>query len=278
MDPNASTPAPTPAPGTAEHDANLAATFETRDAAAGQPTPATEPKPERPADVPEKFWDAEKGAVKWDAIAALDKPADTAAKEPEKAPEGGDKSAPVQAFEAAQTEGAKALTDVGLDYAKYGESFKTNGKLTDADYAEMESKNIPRSVVDAHINSLQTHANAEVAAIQASVFGVVGGEAQYGELVTWAKANVPAADLASFDKVIDTGSVDAVKMAVQNLHGKMVAAQGEAPRLINGGGPAVLDAFESTAQVVEAMKDPRYARDPAYRNAIQAKIGRSNIM
>ena len=38
------------------------------------------------------------------------------------------------------------------------------------------------------------------------------------------------------------------------------------------------DVFRSQAEVVEAMSDPRYERDPAYRNDVFDKLDRSNIV
>jgi hypothetical protein len=37
------------------------------------------------------------------------------------------------------------------------------------------------------------------------------------------------------------------------------------------------DVFRSQAEVVQAMSDPRYDSDPAYRNDVFQKLGRSNI-
>ena len=37
------------------------------------------------------------------------------------------------------------------------------------------------------------------------------------------------------------------------------------------------DVFRSQAEVVQAMSDPRYDRDPAYRNDVFEKLGRSNV-
>ena len=37
------------------------------------------------------------------------------------------------------------------------------------------------------------------------------------------------------------------------------------------------DVFRSQAEVVEAMSDPRYDRDPAYRNDVFEKLSRSDI-
>ena len=37
------------------------------------------------------------------------------------------------------------------------------------------------------------------------------------------------------------------------------------------------DVFNSQAQVVEAMSDPRYDNDPAFRQDVMNKLERSNI-
>ena len=38
------------------------------------------------------------------------------------------------------------------------------------------------------------------------------------------------------------------------------------------------DAFESVAQITEAMNDPRYATDPAFRKKVEDKIARSTAL
>ena len=43
----------------------------------------------------------------------------------------------------------------------------------------------------------------------------------------------------------------------------------------NAGQPA--DVFRSPAEVVAAMQDPRYDRDPAYRQDVFDKLGRSDV-
>ena len=41
--------------------------------------------------------------------------------------------------------------------------------------------------------------------------------------------------------------------------------------------PGKQDAFRSQSEVVQAMSDPRYDRDPAYRQDVFAKLERSNL-
>ena len=54
----------------------------------------------------------------------------------------------------------------------------------------------------------------------------------------------------------------------KGVDGQML--QGKAPK--NEG-----DTFKSQAQVVKAMSDPQYEKDPAYRQAIYDKLERSNL-
>jgi len=37
------------------------------------------------------------------------------------------------------------------------------------------------------------------------------------------------------------------------------------------------EVFESVAQVTEAMNDPRYANDPAYRKQVELKLAKSSV-
>ena len=54
----------------------------------------------------------------------------------------------------------------------------------------------------------------------------------------------------------------------RGIDGEMI--QGKAPKSEG-------DVFKSQAQVVKAMSDPQYDKDPAYRQAIYDKLERSNL-
>ena len=38
------------------------------------------------------------------------------------------------------------------------------------------------------------------------------------------------------------------------------------------------DTFGSVAQVTDAMNDPRYSKDPAYRKEVEDKLARSSVI
>ena len=106
--------------------------------------------------------------------------------------------------------------------------------------------------------------------------GVVGGEANYANMIDWAQKSLNEQEVQMFDAVMQKGDPLAAFFAVRSLgyayqdavgyDGNMV--QGKAPRQSN-------DQFRSQQEVVAAMGDPRYEEDPAYRRDIMEKLDRS---
>ena len=106
----------------------------------------------------------------------------------------------------------------------------------------------------------------------------VGGEAEYGKIVTWAKENMPDADSKAFDDLVSTGNVGAIRLAAQGLQAKYNDANGYEGRMLSGKSPKTSeDTFRSQAELVRAMSDPRYDDDPAYRQDVIAKLDRSDV-
>lgn len=106
----------------------------------------------------------------------------------------------------------------------------------------------------------------------------VGGEEAYGNLVTWASENMPQNFVQAFDNLINVGDPDMVKLAVVGLQAAFQESNGYEGRMLSGK-PAQTkeDVFRSQAEVVDAMSDPRYDRDPAYRQDVFAKLERSDL-
>ena len=106
--------------------------------------------------------------------------------------------------------------------------------------------------------------------------GIVGGDANYTNMIDWAQKSLNEQEVSMFDQVMQRGDPLSAFFAVRSLayayndaigyDGNMV--QGKAPRQSN-------DQFRSQAEVVAAMGDPRYDNDPAYRRDIMDKLERS---
>ncbi len=115
---------------------------------------------------------------------------------------------------------------------------------------------------------------AEINKIQNSV----GGESQYNNLISWAGENLPENEIKAFDDLVSTGNATAIQLGVDAIKSRYEAVNGyEGRRLTGKAADTSGDVFRSQAQLVEAMSDPRYDRDPAYRQDVVAKLERSDI-
>ena len=106
----------------------------------------------------------------------------------------------------------------------------------------------------------------------------IGGEGEYQNLIQWASENLSEQEISMYDTVMDRGDPLAMFFAVQALNGRYLDAQGYDGELLTGTAPrSGSDAFRSQAELVEAMSDPRYDKDPAYRSDVASKLERSNL-
>ena len=108
--------------------------------------------------------------------------------------------------------------------------------------------------------------------------GVVGGEQEYGQMMGWAKDNLSEQEVNMYDQVMDKGDPLAAFFAVQALTYRFNDSRGVDGEMLQGkAAKTEADTFKSQAQVVKAMSDPQYEKDPAYRQAIYDKLERSNL-
>ena len=106
----------------------------------------------------------------------------------------------------------------------------------------------------------------------------IGGEEKYSDMMKWALDNVPDVEIDMYDSVMESGDRNAAFFAMQALSYKYGDSVGVEGKLVQGKAPAETSkGFKSQAEVVNAMQDPRYDRDPAYRQEIMAKLERSNV-
>ena len=82
----------------------------------------------------------------------------------------------------------------------------------------------------------------------------------------------------AFDNLLDTGDPGSIQLAVNGLKAQFEEATGYEGRMLSGKAPSTSgDVYKSQAQLVEAMSDPRYDRDPAYRQGVIEKLDRSDL-
>lgn len=110
------------------------------------------------------------------------------------------------------------------------------------------------------------------------LFEMVGGEKAYQAMISWAGQNLSKQEIQMYDAVMGRGDPNAIFFAVQALNNRYVDAVGTDGQLITGrGGNDSVPAFRSQAELVQAMSDPRYDSDPAYRNDVIRKLENSDL-
>ena len=173
------------------------------------------------------------------------------------------------------------LDDAGIDFQDMNVRWQQSGTLESGDYDQLAEAGFNRDMVDAYLSGLQYKAAQDTALSVKEVASIkesLGGEAEYNKMIQWAGANLPPEEVEGFNQIINTQPMSAVKMAVAGLHARYTAVEGREPKLIGGrASKGNSDKFESSAQLVEAMSDPRYSKDPAYQRKVQEKLGRSSI-
>ena len=106
----------------------------------------------------------------------------------------------------------------------------------------------------------------------------VGGEAKFNDMISWAGQNLSQQEIDMFDQVMERGDANSAFFAVKALSYKYQDSIGNEGNMITGTAPkSDGSVFRSQAEVVKAMRDSRYERDPAYRQDIQNKLARSDI-
>ena len=111
-----------------------------------------------------------------------------------------------------------------------------------------------------------------------SIKNSVGGDAEYANMVNWASNNLDRSTVEAFDSLLDSGNTGAIQLAVNGLRQQYETANGYEGRMLQGKPPKSSgDVFRSQPELVEAMSDPRYDRDPAYRQDVIEKLDRSDL-
>ena len=172
-----------------------------------------------------------------------------------------------------------AITDLITEAsAQFYESGELTPEMVDK-FSSMDSKEL----VEAYM-SLQDANNKPQAAPDLSDVEVktikdsVGGDDAYDQLTQWAANNLSEAQTNGFDKLVDSGNAEMIQLALQGIKAQYDNAFGSEGNTLQGKPPTnSRDVFRSQQEVVDAISDPRYDRDEAYRLDVLEKLERSDV-
>ncbi len=168
---------------------------------------------------------------------------------------------------------AELLDNKGLDFDVFQQEYNATGGLSDDAYAALEEAGFPNSVVDTWIQGQ----NALASQVTTEMYDVVGGQEDYNNMVSWASDALPESEIDAFNATMETQDPNMIRLAIQGLNARY-RSEAE-PTLMQGQTGAVSSGgrFESNAELTAAMSDPRYSKDPAYRQQVADKLSRSSL-
>jgi hypothetical protein len=137
---------------------------------------------------------------------------------------------------------------------------------------ESEDEESDDSDEDEEIEGQLTEDQAE------QLYEMVGGEKAYQSMLEWASQNLSKEEIEMYDSVMGAGDANSIYFAVQALANTYFDSVGDEGQLLTGRGAGESNAiFRSQSELVQAMSDPRYDNDPAYRSDVMAKLENSDL-
>ena len=110
-----------------------------------------------------------------------------------------------------------------------------------------------------------------------SVYQAVGGEESYNALTSWAADNLSESEINTYDSMIESGDMGQINFALQALYFRYTEAMGQDGNMLQGKPAAAQATYRSQQELIQAMNDPRYETDPAYRQDVLDKLDRSDL-
>ena len=202
----------------------------------------------------------------------------------EETPEAEDQNESEEVLQEEPEESSKELSPAAQLINSATEEYDSNdGKLTPETlekFSAMSSQELVEAYMQVQASQPdqpdQTSTDISDAMVN-EVKNFVGGEKAYGDMIQWAGENLEQNAIQAFDNIVNSGSLDAIKLAVNGLKAQYQNAVGYEGEMITGKAPtSTKDVYRSQAELVAAMSDRRYDDDPAYRQDVIAKLERSD--
>jgi hypothetical protein len=141
---------------------------------------------------------------------------------------------------------------------------------------EMPSEDLIDAYMEMQKNNPVAQAQPLSADAAKTIVDSVGGQDAYNDTLAWASDNLKPEEVAAYDNVVNSGNKDAIFFAVQALNQRYKDSVGFEGQQISGRAPkSTVKGFRSNAELANAISDPRYRNDPAYRYDIEQKLAAS---
>ena len=185
---------------------------------------------------------------------------------------------------------AASFEENGINWPALHDRFWKYGQLEDSDFNDLQKAGLSRKVVEPWLAGLkaqhqpsqrqtpsqrqpQPQSDGKYTESELTeIFNEVGGKSEVDKLSEYATNNWTQAKINEFDQDLKSG-VRAAKLAFRALKSEYKASLGREGISFTKGGVAKDGPFSSQTELTEALNDPRYRRDAAYRAKVDRRIG-----
>lgn len=160
------------------------------------------------------------------------------------------------------------------------QEYAANGKLSEESYKALADAGFPKLFVDSYLRGQEAVSNSYVQ----SVISMAGGNEAFKQLCEYLAAE---GTLEAFQDAVENRNSSSIrafmKMVESGLRAKYgkpaqrSVAQSAVPAAKHISAKEAIKPFESRAEMIAAMNDPRYQRDAAYNRLVMERLLKSNI-
>lgn len=172
---------------------------------------------------------------------------------------------------------AQVFDAAGVHAFSEWETFDETGALTDEAYDKLEKAGYGRDTVETYLAGYTAQRDQQVN----GVLDKVGGQDGAAKLQAWLPTALSVEELEAHNEILLSNDITKINSHIDQLMSRYNESMGVEPgKTVQGDPQAGLnrnDVFRSTHELKEAMNDPRYAKDEAYRADVDAKLSRSNL-
>ena len=163
----------------------------------------------------------------------------------------------------------------GVDFDAVANEYYEGGELSPDTYMDLAKKGYSKDVVDTFIEGHKAKQEKQLR----DIYEVAGGRDAFDSAIAWASENMEVEQIKAFNKIIASGDDESIKFAVDSLMSKAKTSMTKNPSLLQGApnGSHTRGTFQSRQQYIDAIKDPRYKKDPGYRQEVDEKLVRSKF-
>lgn len=224
----------------------------------------------RPDNVPEKFWDSEKGVVNTEALLKAQADGESALRQTQQNNETDEEKSKRIAEESAAAESSQSNV-----VATASAQFAEKGALSAETYDALNTVGLSKDMVDSYIVGQQ----AQVKGLQDAAYEPFDGQKGYDAAAQWAAAEFTDDEIKALDVQLTSNNPAIVAKGAEALKSRYAAEADVEPDTIRGDSNAAAagEAYKSSREMMKDMNSNQYRTSAAFRAKVAEKMRLSNL-